>query len=131
MKSGRGLQPAPAHDDAPRVAAGGRVQLSALALHTGCRVLGNNFEERRETTTCRTAQMSQEVSMATHLLRAAGDEQCRPRQGQQRTEHQPLRMNWVVVTDENGNRRLRMYWRVDWNVWDQFACSNSRVIVLG
>jgi hypothetical protein len=25
-------------------------------------------------------------------------------------EHQPLRMSWVVVTDENGKRQLRMHW---------------------
>jgi len=27
--------------------------------------------------------------------------------------YQPLRMNWVVVTDENGNRRLQMGWQAD------------------
>ena len=25
-------------------------------------------------------------------------------------ERAPVRMNWVVVTDENGNRRPRMHW---------------------
>ena len=25
-------------------------------------------------------------------------------------QHQPLRMNWVVVTDENGSRRLQIDW---------------------
>ena len=25
-------------------------------------------------------------------------------------EHNSLRMSWVVVTDENGNQRLRMQW---------------------
>ena len=31
------------------------------------------------------------------------------------TKHrtQPLRMNWVVVTDKNGSRRLRMQWTAD------------------
>lgn len=28
-------------------------------------------------------------------------------------QHQPLRMNWVVVTDENGNRRLQIDWHAD------------------
>jgi len=27
-----------------------------------------------------------------------------------KAEQQPLRMNWVVVTDENGKRKLRMHW---------------------
>ena len=26
------------------------------------------------------------------------------------SESAPLRMNWVVVTDENGNRKLSMQW---------------------
>ena len=25
-------------------------------------------------------------------------------------EHKPVRMNWVVVTDESGKRQLRMHW---------------------
>jgi len=29
---------------------------------------------------------------------------------EQNTERQPLRMNWVVVTDKKGSRRLRMLW---------------------
>ena len=29
---------------------------------------------------------------------------------EQNTERQPLRMNWVVVTDKNGSRSLRMRW---------------------
>jgi hypothetical protein len=29
-----------------------------------------------------------------------------------RIEQQPLRMNWVVVTDKNGSRRLSMQWAV-------------------
>ena len=28
-------------------------------------------------------------------------------------QYPPLRMNWVVVTDENGNRRLQMGWHAD------------------
>jgi hypothetical protein len=26
------------------------------------------------------------------------------------TEHRPVRMSWVVVTDESGKRQLRMHW---------------------
>ncbi len=31
----------------------------------------------------------------------------------QNTGRQPLRMNWVVVTGNNGNRVLRMQWSAD------------------
>jgi hypothetical protein len=27
-----------------------------------------------------------------------------------KAEQKPLRMSWVVVTDENGKRQLRMHW---------------------
>ena len=27
-----------------------------------------------------------------------------------KAEQKPLRMNWVVVTDESGKRQLRMHW---------------------
>ena len=30
-----------------------------------------------------------------------------------KAEQKPLRMNWVVVTDENGKRQLRMHWVAD------------------
>ncbi len=30
-----------------------------------------------------------------------------------KTEHKPLRMSWVVVTDEAGKRQLRMHWVAD------------------
>ncbi len=33
-----------------------------------------------------------------------------PLQFGQDSERQPLRMNWVVVTDRNGMPRLRMQW---------------------
>ena len=28
----------------------------------------------------------------------------------QNADRKPVRMNWVVVTDTNGNRQLRMHW---------------------
>jgi hypothetical protein len=31
-------------------------------------------------------------------------------QVEREAEHKPLRMSWVVVTDENGKRQLRMRW---------------------
>jgi hypothetical protein len=27
-----------------------------------------------------------------------------------KTEHKPVRMSWVVVTDESSKRQLRMHW---------------------
>ena len=32
---------------------------------------------------------------------------------QHMAEHKCVRMDWVVVTDENGSRQLRMSWRAD------------------
>jgi hypothetical protein len=29
----------------------------------------------------------------------------------QNVEHSPLRMNWVVVTEGNGSRKLQMQWK--------------------
>jgi hypothetical protein len=31
-------------------------------------------------------------------------------QVERKAEHKPLHMSWVVVTDENGKRQLRMHW---------------------
>lgn len=55
-----------------------------------------------------------EITMATTLfMRAACYENCSPLVEQFPVQHQPLRMNWVVVTDENGNRRLQVDWHAD------------------
>jgi hypothetical protein len=52
-----------------------------------------------------------ESTMATtQLTRAACCEVCWQQQEEQQAEQKPLRMNWVVVTDESGMRRLRMCW---------------------
>jgi len=51
------------------------------------------------------------VAMATtQLARVIRYEVSAPWQTEPTTERQPLRMNWVVVTDKNGTRRLRMQW---------------------
>ena len=51
------------------------------------------------------------MAMATtQLTRATGYEVSAPWQHEQHMERQPLRMNWVVVTDNNGSRSLRMQW---------------------
>jgi hypothetical protein len=51
------------------------------------------------------------VAMATtQLPRVIRYEHSVPLQLEPRIEQQPLRMNWVVVTDKNGSRRLSMQW---------------------
>lgn len=53
------------------------------------------------------------MTMATtQLARVISYEVSAPRK-ERNTERQPLRMNWVVVTGENGSRVLRMQWMVD------------------
>jgi len=49
---------------------------------------------------------------AKQLTRAACCDNCRPVREKVEARFRPLRMNWVVVTDTNGNRRLQMSWRV-------------------
>jgi hypothetical protein len=57
--------------------------------------------------------LAQPVAMATtQLARVIRYEVSAP-QHEQNTGRQPLRMNWVVVTDKNGSRRLRMQWVAD------------------
>jgi hypothetical protein len=55
--------------------------------------------------------LAQPMAMATtQLARVIRYEVSAPRQ--EHTGHTP-RMNWVVVTDKNGNRVLRMQWTAD------------------
>jgi hypothetical protein len=49
------------------------------------------------------------MTMATTQLRCAFHADY-IRQVEPRAEHTPLRMSWVVVTDERGRRQLRMRW---------------------
>jgi hypothetical protein len=54
---------------------------------------------------------AQPVAMATtQLARIIRYDISAPWHFEQITEPQPLRMNWVVVTDQNGSRALRMQW---------------------
>ena len=63
---------------------------------------------------CCATLIAQDTTMATtQLMRVACCDVCWPVQEEQHTEYRPLRMNWVVVTDANGNRRLQMGWRAD------------------
>jgi hypothetical protein len=53
------------------------------------------------------------VAMATtQLARVIGYEVFAPWQ-EEKTERQPLRMNWVVVTGSDGSRVLRSQWAAD------------------
>jgi hypothetical protein len=51
------------------------------------------------------------MAMATtQLARVIHHEDAFSWQVKPKTEHKSLRMNWVVVTDEQGRRQLRMHW---------------------
>lgn len=55
-----------------------------------------------------------EITMATtQFTRTARYESCWRVEEQFDPRHQSLRMNWVVVTDDNGNRRLQIDWHAD------------------
>jgi hypothetical protein len=62
---------------------------------------------------CCTTLAVQVPMMTTQLRPSACYEVCWPKQIEQKTEFRPLRMKWVVVIDESGNRPLRMCWRAD------------------
>lgn len=52
------------------------------------------------------------LAMATmQLTRVVRCEPVAPSQLEQGAQHTSLRMNWIVTTDNNGNRSLRMLWR--------------------
>lgn len=62
---------------------------------------------------CTTLSVREATMATTQLTRAVCCEVCWPWQEEQKTEQRPLRMNWVVVTDGDGNRQLRLCWRGD------------------
>ena len=53
---------------------------------------------------------AQPMAMATTQLVSAIHHEDATLRGEPKAEHKPLRMSWVVVTDENGKRQLRMHW---------------------
>jgi hypothetical protein len=56
--------------------------------------------------------VAQEVAMATtQLMRAPSYRICWPLQEKVLVETRSPRMNWVVVTDEDQNRRMQMQWQ--------------------
>ena len=62
---------------------------------------------------CTTLSVREATMATTELTRAARCEVYWPRPAKQEAEQRALRMNWVVVTDGNGQRQLRMCWRAD------------------
>jgi hypothetical protein len=58
---------------------------------------------------CATLTIQQATMATTQLMPATGYHVIWPSQ-EERTEFHPLHMRWVVVTDENGKRELRMQW---------------------
>ena len=73
----------------------------------------NKPEERREMTMCCTTLIALGTPMATTQVMRARYDILWPQTDKRKTPFQPVRMNWVVVTDENGNRRLKMDWHAD------------------
>jgi len=61
---------------------------------------------------CTTLTAMQATMATTQLMPALCCQVCWPRE-EQKAEQKPLRMNWVVVTDGDGRRRLRMCWAED------------------
>jgi hypothetical protein len=59
---------------------------------------------------CMTLTASEITMATTQFTRTACHEACWRVEEQFHTRRQPLRMNWVVVTDENGSRRLQIDW---------------------
>lgn len=58
--------------------------------------------------------IAQPWTMATTpFVRAVTQEAASNWQFELNADHTSLRMNWVVVTASNGQRRLRMHWTTD------------------
>jgi len=60
--------------------------------------------------TCMTLFAQPMAVATTQLVSAIQHEQNFSWHVDPETEHTPLRMSWVVVTDERGHRHLRMRW---------------------
>jgi hypothetical protein len=57
---------------------------------------------------------AQDITMTTtQFTRAVCLQNCLPVEELFVPQYQPLRMNWVVVTDEDGNHRLQMGWHAN------------------
>jgi len=63
---------------------------------------------------CTTTLTLPAATRSTRSLRlAACGDICPAIQEKREAESRPIRMDWVVLSDENGNRRPQMRWRTD------------------
>ena len=62
--------------------------------------------------TCMTALAQTMAMPTTQLTRVFQYEDAASWQLEENTERKPLRMRWVVVTDDDGKRQLRMRWEL-------------------
>ena len=62
---------------------------------------------------CMTLTAKDITMTTTQFTRDVCYQSCMPVEEVLVPQHQPLRMNWIVVTDENGNRRLQMGWHAE------------------
>lgn len=62
---------------------------------------------------CSPIPIAQAAPNGTSLLRGACSDICPPVHEKDATEFRPLHMNWLLMTDTNGNPRLQMQWVVD------------------
>ena len=62
---------------------------------------------------CMTLTAQGLTTTTTRFTRAVCCESCMTVEQPFVPQPRPLRMNWVVVTDDTGNRRVQMGWRAD------------------
>lgn len=60
---------------------------------------------------CTTLVIHQATMATTQVTRRIWKEAVSVRQEEHLSEGRPVRMNWVVVTDDRGSRQLQMRWR--------------------
>jgi hypothetical protein len=71
----------------------------------------NQIIERRKTKMASMTALAQTMAMpTTQLTRVVQYEDAASWQLERTTERASLRMRWVVVTDNDGKRQLRMQW---------------------
>ena len=61
---------------------------------------------------CMTALPQTMAMPTTQLTRVVQFEDAASWQLEGNTEREPLRMRWIVVTDNDGKRQLRMHWEL-------------------
>jgi hypothetical protein len=72
---------------------------------------GLKFKERRQPTMACITLFAHPMAMATtQLARAIHYKKVSACPMDGNVEHKPLSMSWVVVTDNNGNRKLQIQW---------------------